>query len=589
MPSQTFGNKKPYKSHLNRGTGGVQAEISKLRSEIDQAFLSLEADGHLSKYNTATSDPTVNNDASEGYSVLSRWANITGNREYVCLSAAEGAAVWVETTAAGGGGSTDQVTNDSNVVGATATEAFDALLASVDEALFDLGTASILVRHIYIDMVAGNDANDGLTSLTPILTKTRLYELLPLVIDQPTLVHMTDGTLVLGTDPIPYTIGTRLLMFMADEAWDPRGTLYSIQTGVSGVAAASTNAFGVVAPMALVANAHRCMSIRFTSGAAVGQRRTISTNTTTTFSPSRSFSPAPAPGDTYEVFTNNTVIQCNGFSSFTGSGISADPGAGFVFMGIDFDGAGSTTNATVGANFHQFYGCRVRSFFFGIGPSFTGGYVSAGENHGTVLSQFGINDAILSGWGLATENTTSGVSTGTRGTLSGHFVCKGQVVAAGHGAFTMSGGFIFAFTSAGFAQATFSGISASLRTLIGDAADTGSKVSLSLGSPTVNLTSNTTIQNNSATNPAISVERGGVMNISATINGSNANATGLSVRCRRGGQIYLTGQPVFGKVTPAAADWRCEAAADQLATFFSAADVRLADAAAPESIIRRIS
>lgn len=36
----------------------------------------------------------------------SRWVDVTNNKEYVCLDASTGAAVWTETTGAGGGAST---------------------------------------------------------------------------------------------------------------------------------------------------------------------------------------------------------------------------------------------------------------------------------------------------------------------------------------------------------------------------------------------------------------------------------------------------------------------------------------------------
>jgi len=49
----------------------------------------------------ATTAPTVNNDVDEGYSVLSRWADITADKEYVCLDNTDGAAVWEETTQSG--------------------------------------------------------------------------------------------------------------------------------------------------------------------------------------------------------------------------------------------------------------------------------------------------------------------------------------------------------------------------------------------------------------------------------------------------------------------------------------------------------
>lgn len=51
----------------------------------------------------ATVAPTVNNDIDEGYTVGSRWVDVTADKEYVCLDNTDGAAVWTETTGAGGG------------------------------------------------------------------------------------------------------------------------------------------------------------------------------------------------------------------------------------------------------------------------------------------------------------------------------------------------------------------------------------------------------------------------------------------------------------------------------------------------------
>ncbi|MCK5481663.1 MAG: hypothetical protein KAJ06_10970, partial [Gammaproteobacteria bacterium] len=48
----------------------------------------------------ATIAPTVNDDSNAGYSIQSRWSNITADTEYVCLDATVGAAVWTETTGA---------------------------------------------------------------------------------------------------------------------------------------------------------------------------------------------------------------------------------------------------------------------------------------------------------------------------------------------------------------------------------------------------------------------------------------------------------------------------------------------------------
>lgn len=53
---------------------------------------------------SATTDPGVTNDSSQGYSTGSQWINATGGRSWLCLSAAVGAAVWVVDGASGSAG-----------------------------------------------------------------------------------------------------------------------------------------------------------------------------------------------------------------------------------------------------------------------------------------------------------------------------------------------------------------------------------------------------------------------------------------------------------------------------------------------------
>ena len=68
----------------------------------------------------ATQAPTVNNDVDEGYTVGSRWFDVTNDKEYACLDNTDGAAVWTETTQSGGGGAfTDLTDTPANYTGSS--------------------------------------------------------------------------------------------------------------------------------------------------------------------------------------------------------------------------------------------------------------------------------------------------------------------------------------------------------------------------------------------------------------------------------------------------------------------------------------
>lgn len=74
---------------------------SKSYAEV-KTDLSLDNVENLKVKLDATAAPTVNNDVDEGYTVGSRWFDITNDKEYVCLDNTDGATVWLETTASAG-------------------------------------------------------------------------------------------------------------------------------------------------------------------------------------------------------------------------------------------------------------------------------------------------------------------------------------------------------------------------------------------------------------------------------------------------------------------------------------------------------
>jgi hypothetical protein len=70
---------------------------------------------------TATTAPTAGDDSGDGYAVGSRWVDVSADKEYVCLDASVGAAVWTETTGGGGFGEGFMATANSNQTVSTAT------------------------------------------------------------------------------------------------------------------------------------------------------------------------------------------------------------------------------------------------------------------------------------------------------------------------------------------------------------------------------------------------------------------------------------------------------------------------------------
>jgi hypothetical protein len=87
-------------SNITSGTlaherGGLEADVSAYAGVplIDSGITS-----ELKYDLAATTDPTVNDDSNAGYSVGSRKVNVVLDKEFVCLDASPGAAVWSETS-----------------------------------------------------------------------------------------------------------------------------------------------------------------------------------------------------------------------------------------------------------------------------------------------------------------------------------------------------------------------------------------------------------------------------------------------------------------------------------------------------------
>ena len=76
---------------------------------------------------TATTNPTVNDDSTQGYEVGSRWINITSHEAYICLGNGTGAALWELNTA----GTASEIIADHGTSGGTFTDVQGAINVAI--------------------------------------------------------------------------------------------------------------------------------------------------------------------------------------------------------------------------------------------------------------------------------------------------------------------------------------------------------------------------------------------------------------------------------------------------------------------------
>ena len=82
--------------------------------------------------------PTVDEDSADGYAVGSIWIDTTAYKQYICLDATVGAAIWIETTQTGGGGGAPDASDVTYSPTTTADWDGGADPGNVDDALDQL-------------------------------------------------------------------------------------------------------------------------------------------------------------------------------------------------------------------------------------------------------------------------------------------------------------------------------------------------------------------------------------------------------------------------------------------------------------------
>tara|TARA_Y100000310_G_scaffold275978_1_gene292798 strand:- start:9344 stop:10558 length:1215 start_codon:yes stop_codon:yes gene_type:complete len=91
--ADSLGSADTVQSNLNTHTANVQNPHTVTKEQIN-----LDNVENLKTNLAAELDPSPDDDFSQGYSIGSRWFNIVANKEFVCLKADVGLALWIETT-----------------------------------------------------------------------------------------------------------------------------------------------------------------------------------------------------------------------------------------------------------------------------------------------------------------------------------------------------------------------------------------------------------------------------------------------------------------------------------------------------------
>lgn len=409
------------------------------------------------------------------------------------------------------------------------------------------------VLNLYWDPVAGSDLNAGNSTAAPVRTATRLMQLLPRVLRSPVLVHTTEGDLNFSAAPVPSLAGAeRMLCFYADFAWDPRGLLVDVV--LTGAAAAGTNGNTCVLPAPATLNQYESFSLRYTTGAAAnGQVRSVAQHPTTALTPSAAFNPAPAPGDTFQVFRSRALLDTAQRVAFDNPGNTsfmtddAEAGLSFVNIGV---AAVAGFSKVFGPGFVLGYGFRLEgsTSLTMHGAALFGVTATAGV--GVLARQFGLPQHLWAGWGLMSDTLNVQPLFGTS-SFRGYVVTLGSFGAQNGTIWTAQGGSarsISAFTKN--AYLSLAGPTG-LPFQFGSDVAANSVVNFAgIGSGTIVLGSNCVLRHAADGTTAMLLQGPGLMTISTTVTGSNPG-TGNTMNISKGFQVQTAGALALGR---AAAD-----------------------------------
>jgi len=181
----------------------------------------------------------------------------------------------------------------------------------------DFVTATKRVSHYYADGTSGDDANDGLTALTPKKTQQAVYDIVPQQIAHDTCIHLSGTFTNESAELEKHILYDKMLVVDGGDAL----------TQVAGpfTATGSSTSSLTVSGAGWTIDQYVGYFLEITSGALTGQIRTIQRHTADTITPIQNFSADPGlctfqvvrPTTTVNNTTvyNSLVVKCSGGGS----------------------------------------------------------------------------------------------------------------------------------------------------------------------------------------------------------------------------------------------------------------------------------
>lgn len=157
--------------------------------------------------------------------------------------------------------------------------------------------------HIYVDGSAGNDSNDGLTALTPLLTLTAAFAKVPFLVDlYNVVIHLTGTFNNAGTNVTLACSGTSNKVVLIDGGSD-----VTVLSGPHTADISSTSTIGLTS-LTLTPDQYRGHWVQILDGALAGQTVQIHSHDATTVTFMGNLSSAPT-GASFQIVRPATTIS----------------------------------------------------------------------------------------------------------------------------------------------------------------------------------------------------------------------------------------------------------------------------------------